>query len=82
MQSPSGPQGYSVLVISKQESLVEREFSCCSNCRCVCKTRVTVLIVAMHFVSDFTECIPIPINIKTSKQIHIYLALPGTSCPN
>ena len=32
----------------------------------------------MHSVADFTECIPIPINIKTSKQIHIYPALPGT----
>ena len=36
---------------------------------------MTVPIVAIHFVSDFTECIPIPFNIKTSKQIHIYAAL-------
>ena len=27
-------------------------------------------MVVMHSVSDFTECIPIKINIKTSKQIH------------
>ena len=38
----------------------------------VCARReLTVpIVIVMHFVSDFTECIPIPINIKTSKQIH------------
>ena len=68
VQLPSGPQ-VSVLV-SKQESAVEREFSPCSYCRRVRKRELTVPVVVMHFVSDFTECIPIQINIKTSKQIH------------
>ena len=38
---------------------------------CAQDERLTVSMVVMHFVSDFTECIPIPINIKTSKQIQI-----------
>ena len=45
----------------------------------VCARReLTVPMVVMHSVSDFTECIPIKINIKTSKQIHT-LPFSGTS---
>ena len=40
----------------------------------VCARReLTVPMVVMHSVSDFTECIPIKINIKTSKRIHTLL---------
>ena len=66
-----------------QVSVVGRELSCCSYCRHVRKTRVdcTYSRYAL-FVSDFTECIPIQINIKTSNppfpahllSIVVYLA--------
>ena len=35
------------------------------------RRELTIPTVVLHFVSGFTECILTPINIKTSKQVHI-----------
>ena len=56
VQFPSWPP-VSVLV-SKQESEVRRKFSCCSTIAWVSARReLTVPILVIHLVSDFTECI-------------------------
>ena len=63
--------GVTVLV-SKQESEVGREFSCCSTIAYVFARReLTVPIVVMHFVSTFTEC------IRYTDQVSRFIPLPS-----